>query len=88
MSISFSLPEAVEAQLRQRFNNVNIAAKEAALVELFRMGKLSHSELAMSLGISRNDVNALLREHGVTEDLLTLEEFDQQATALRNLLAQ
>ena len=87
MSISFSLPDAIEAQLRLRVANVDEAAKEAALVELYRMGKLSHGELAC-LGKSRDETDGMLQAHGVTEDLLTIAEFDEQAASLRNLLAR
>lgn len=88
MSISFSLPDAIEAQLRLRVANVDEAAKEAALVELYRMGKLSHGELAACLGKSRDETDGMLQAHGVTEDLLTIAEFDEQAASLRNLLAR
>jgi len=88
MSISFSLPDAIETQLRLRVANVNETAKEAALVELYRMGQLSHGELAASLGMSRDETNGLLQSHGVTEDLLTVAEFDKQAASLRKLLAR
>jgi hypothetical protein len=88
MSISFSLPDAIETQLRLRIDNVDETAKEAALVELYRMGTLSHGELATSLGKSRDETDGVLQAHGVTEDLLTIAEFDEQAASLRKLLAQ
>ena len=82
MSISFSLPEPIEANLRAQVGNLDEAAKEAALVELYRQEKISHGELAQSLGISRDEANGVLKRHNVTEDLITLEEFEEQAKGI------
>ena len=86
MSITFTLPATVEKDLRAQFGDLDEAAKEAALVELYRQEKLSHGQLAESLGISRDEVNALLKRHNVTEDLLTIEEYDEQMEQLQKLL--
>ncbi|MEX2171201.1 MAG: UPF0175 family protein [Pirellulales bacterium] len=86
MSITFTLPAAVEETLRSQFGDLDEAAKEAALVELYRQEKLSYGQLAESLGISRDEANAVLKRHNVTEDLLTIEEFDEQMDQLRMLL--
>lgn len=87
-TVSFQLPDHIERQLRQKLGDLDVAAKEAALVELYRQGQLSHGKLAESLGISRYETDAVLKRHNVTEDLLTREEFDQQARGLHNLLGQ
>ena len=42
MTISFSLPAPIEDSLRAQVGNLDDAAKEAALVELYRQEKLSH----------------------------------------------
>ena len=86
MSITFQLPEAVEQHLRKEFSDLNQAAKEAALVELYRQGKITHFELGQALGLSRCDTDGLLKRHGVTEDLLTREEHKAQIDGLRKLL--
>jgi len=86
MTISFSLPEPIEANLRAQVGNLDEAAKEAALVELYRQEKISHSQLAQSLGISRYEADGVLKRHNVTEDLITLEEFHEQVAAVRKLL--
>jgi predicted HTH domain antitoxin len=88
MSITFNLPAAVEENLRAQLGDLDEAAKEAALVELYRQGKLSHGQLAESLGISRDEASALLKRHNVTEDLLTIDEFDEQMEQLRKLLGK
>jgi predicted HTH domain antitoxin len=87
MSIAFSLPAEVERDLRAQFDDLDAAAKEAALVELYRQGTLSHGQLAESLGNSRDEVNAVLKRHNVTEDLPTVEEFDRQLEQLRRRLS-
>jgi predicted HTH domain antitoxin len=86
MSITFTLPASVESDLRVQFGDLDEVAKEAALVELYRQQKLSHGQLAESLGISRDEANAVLKRHNVTEDALTIREFDQQMEQLRKLV--
>ena len=86
MPITFRLPEAVEQHLREEFADLDQAAKEAALVELYRQGKITHFELAQALGLSRCQADGLLKRHGVTEDLLTHEEHGAQVAGLRKLL--
>ncbi len=86
MSISFDLPTEIERSLRAVFGNLNVAAKEAALVELYRQGQLMQHDLATSLGISRLDTEALLKRHGVTEDLPTAADIAQDIADLRRLL--
>jgi predicted HTH domain antitoxin len=87
-TVSFQLPDNVEQQLRRELGDLGAAAKEAALVELYRQGQISHGKLAEGLAISRYETDALLKRHNVTEDLLTREEFDQQVSGLRKLLGQ
>ena len=50
--------------------------------------KLSHGKLAEGLGISRYETDAVLKQHNVTEDLLSREDFDRQVRELRKLLGQ
>jgi len=82
-TISFYLPESVERHLATLSDDVDEAAKEAAVVELYRQGQLSHGALADCLGISRMEVDGLLERHGVTEDLPTVAEFREQLEAIR-----
>lgn len=88
MTISFSLPQSVEHQLRVEFHNLDEAAKEAALVELYRQGKLSHGQFSEGLGVSRYDADAVLKRHGVSEDLLSAAELEKQVAALHNLVGE
>lgn len=82
-TISFDRPDSIERHLATLSENVDAAAKEAAVVELYRQGQLSHHELAECLGISRTEVDALLQRHGVTEDLPTVSDFREQLEAIR-----
>ena len=51
-TVSFQLPDDVEQHLRRELGDLDAIAKEAALVELYRQGQLSHGKLAEGLGIS------------------------------------
>ena len=85
-TISFDLPDSVERHLATLSDNVDAVAKEAAVVELYRQGQLSHSALAECLSISRIEVDAFLQRHGVTEDLPTVAEFREQLESIRSRL--
>jgi hypothetical protein len=41
------------------------AGKEAMLVEIYRQGKISHGDLAVSLGLSRCEIDGVLKRHEV-----------------------
>jgi hypothetical protein len=85
MTVSFQLPSAIEEELRRQLVDLDQVAKEAALVELYRQEKLTHHELATALGLDRFETETLLQRYRVTEDCITLEEFDKQSTTLRKL---
>lgn len=82
MPVTFELANNIERSLRRRIGDLDQAAKEAALVELYRQDRLTHHELADALGLSRLETDELLKKHNVTEDLMTVEEFQRQADAL------
>ena len=86
MSISFELPVVVEEQLRRDHADLDVVAKEAALVELYRQGRITQHQLGLSLDKSRFEVEELLKRHKVTEDLDTAEQVAEQIAILRRLL--
>jgi hypothetical protein len=88
VSISFQLPELIEKHLRAEVGDIDVAAKEAALIELYRQEKLTHHQLATALGLDRFQTDALLKRHHVTEDLITPAEFSEQLAGLRRLLGE
>ena len=88
MAITIDLPSAIEQELRASVGNLDAVAKEAALVEFYRQGVLSHGQFAKCLGLSRTEADAILAQHHVTEDLLTIDELDEQTRLFRQLLGQ
>lgn len=69
MAISFELPGELERHLRSEFKDLDETAKEAMGVELFRQGKLSHTQLASLLNISRYETDGVLKRHGAFYDI-------------------
>lgn len=64
MSITFELPKEVEQSLRERFGDLNQAAKEALLVQAYREGRLSVGQVARVLGKGVVEAQAWLSEKG------------------------
>lgn len=84
MVIKIELPQSVAEKLRSELGDLSAAGKEAMLVELYRQGKLTHHELSEALGLGRFETDGVLKQHNVTEDLLTPNELDEQiATACK-----
>lgn len=85
MAITFELPQQIEQHLRQEVRDLDQAAKEATLVELYRRDKITHRELSEALGISRLEAEAVLSKHQVVADCPTDEEHDRALSRLRAL---
>lgn len=85
MTISFHIPPEIERAIAGSGRDPAVELKEAALVQFYRLGRISHGELAEALGISRSETDVLLRRHRVAEDLLTSEELSAQVERLRKL---
>jgi hypothetical protein len=86
MSISFDLPATVEDQLRRELADLDVVAKEAALVELYRQERITHHQLGLSLGLERHETDGLLKRHKVVEDLPRAEGLADQIATLRRLI--
>lgn len=86
--IRIDLPTDVEARLREALGDVDLVAKEAALVELYRQGQITHHELSDALGLSRFEADGLLKRHRVTEDLPSPDEYVAELEAARKALQQ
>lgn len=86
IKISIDLPEDVEAEVRRQIQDLDGAAREAVLLELFRRGVLSHYDLTTALGIDRFETDALLKRKGIFEGSLTHEEVDEDVRNARKLL--
>jgi len=86
VSISFDLPATVEDQLRRELADLDVVAKEAALVELYRQERITHHQLGLSLGLERHETDGLLKRHKVVEDLPRAEGLADQIATLRRLI--
>ncbi len=87
MAISIELPDEIEQELRQRVADLDQAAKEVLLVELYRQGKLTHHQLSRALGLSRYETDGVLKRHAVYEQT-SLEEVLCDAEASRDARSQ
>lgn len=84
MAISIHLPEDLEQALRREVGDLDKAAKEALLVDLYRQAKLTGTQLRRALGLSRIQADDLLKRHEVYLDL-TAEEVASESAGLRKL---
>lgn len=82
MTVSFQLPSDLEHELRGVLPDLDITAKEALLVSLYRQGTLSHLALSNALGLDRFETEDVLRKHNVIEDLGTVEDYLSDAATL------
>jgi predicted HTH domain antitoxin len=85
MAITFELPQELERDLRRSLGDLDHAAKEATLVELYRRDQITAHELSRALGLSRLATEALLKKHNVTEDLPTTAELSEALDHLRRI---
>jgi hypothetical protein len=86
MPVTIQLPVAVEQRLRNQSSDLEAEVKEAALLELFRRGKLTHFELSESLGLDRFETDAYLKSRHVFEGSLTMHDLEEQTETLNRLL--
>ena len=86
MSIYIELPKSIEDKLRNEIGDLASIGKEAMLIELYRQASISHYELSQALGISRFEADAVLKKHGVIEDLLTADEYASELEGLKRLV--
>ena len=84
MAVTFELPREMEKSLREQLGDLDQAAKEALLVNLYRQSKLTHHQLSGVLGLSRFETDALLKRHEVFYDL-TAEDVARESEGLRRL---
>jgi predicted HTH domain antitoxin len=85
MPVTIELPPAVEAALRRELPNLDEQAKELLVVSLFREGKLTHHEVSTILGLSRYETDGVLKNHGVVEDVISIDDFESEVQSLAGL---
>ena len=84
MAVTFELPREIEQSLRAELGDLDRTAKEALLVGLYRQQKLTHHQLSLRLGLSRIETDAVLKQHGVFDDL-TAADVARESEGLRKL---
>lgn len=67
-------------------NELDSSTREAQAVEAYRQHKLTRTQLSRELGLSRFEVDALLKRHGIYYDI-TSEDVRREADELRRLRA-
>lgn len=85
MAISIHLPEDLEQALRREVGDLDKAAKEALLIDLYRQSKLTQAQLRRALGLSRGQADELLKRHEVYLDL-TADDVASESAGLRACL--
>jgi hypothetical protein len=83
MTIRFDLPQSIEDSLKSGGLDPSRVVLEAALVELYRQDRIYRVDLGDALGLTRLEVDALLKRHNVTEDLQSLEEYEHDMERFR-----
>lgn len=86
MSISSNIPASIETQLRRTVANLDQAAKEAFLVRTYRLGHLTLPDLSQGLGLDRIQTEARLKQLGIFDGAVTLEDLEADRQTLDRLL--
>lgn len=83
-NISFDIPKHLADSIAKLGTDISRTAKEAFLVDLYRRQAITFRSLREALGLSRLEVDEVLKRHDVPNEL-SVEEFSAQAAALRNM---
>jgi len=83
MNVSFELPKNIEQEISANGADVNGEAREAYLVEIYRQERITQHQLAEALGLTRVEVDGVLKKHQAWLEL-TPEELAAQADSLRD----
>lgn len=84
MAVSFHLEHDLEEQLRRDMGDLSQAARDALLIQAYRLGKLSIGRLARTLGIGVLETDEWLAARGVALNY-AMEDFRQDQQTLRSL---
>jgi predicted HTH domain antitoxin len=84
MNITFEIPQDSEHELCTDGLDINLEAKEAYLVELYRQERITHHQLAEALGLSRYETDGVLKRYKVWLGV-TPAELATQAALLRDV---
>lgn len=81
MTLQIPIPSGLD---EATIHKLDLAAREAVAVQLYREGKLSHGKLAEFLGIGRGQVDDLLTRHHVVDEF-SIKDISEQTNSLRQL---
>ena len=89
MSVTISLPETIEHQLEEEWDQTTLSRKalEGLVIEAYRAEKLSAGQVAEALGLSVIETEAFLKERGV-ELPYTLNDLEADRASLRKVLGE
>ncbi len=84
MTVSFQLGDDLEKQPRQDLGDLSQVARDALLIEAYRMGKLSIERLAPTLGIGVVETDQCLAQRRVSLNY-SFEDFKADERTLQEL---
>jgi predicted HTH domain antitoxin len=89
MTVNFTieLPEALGQRLHDRFASLGEEAREAVLIDLYRRELITEAELCGLLGVSRLEIDGVLKRHGVMIEM-TADEFAAETAELRHQITR
>ena len=87
MLVSVELPEPIAKQLHLDGEQGNRRALKIFAIEGYRTGELSRGQVSELLDLEFNETMQFLKEHGCARSI-SLEEFEQEAKAARELLGR
>lgn len=85
MAVVIEMTPEAEAILKAEWGDLNLAAREALVIESYRQGKLSLGQCSSLLGLSVLETETFLREHGVALGL-TLEDVREDVACLKRVV--
>ena len=86
LKINLELPADVEDKLRHETSNLDADVQELYALELFRRGRLTHSELSRVLKLDRFQTDAFLKQQGVFEGSLTMADLEEDRQTLDRVM--
>jgi predicted HTH domain antitoxin len=87
MAIVIEIPNDLEQRLREDVPNLDVEAREAVALDLFRKEKLTHYELGQILGLSRSETNTFLMDRKEYAQSPTLEDLENDYQTINNIMA-
>lgn len=88
MHIQLNLPPQIEAAVKASLGDLEGAAREAVLIDLYRRELLTRSELGDALGLDRFETEKLLKDRNVFDGSVSLEDIAGDRDALDRALGR